>query len=445
MLDNSSRNHEGSTAVGGGTRVRPNRQIQDETTFMENAGQQWQETTKPRMDGGQSGLLRKAEGLRNFRFDFGPSKKDILHFTNQLAIMVRAGISLQDALESIAEQTTNEKLKAIITDLRLQIEAGQSFSQALAEHTEVFSNLYINMVAAAEISGSLSGMLQKLAEYLDQEAETRSQVKGAMVYPIIIAAMAVVVTGFLLCFVLPRFTAIFEGKEHLLPRPTIVLMATSAFLRGYWFLVVPAIGASIGGFFYFIGTDVGRRWWDRTKLAAPLIRKLCRSLYITRALHTMGALTRAGVPILNTISITGQISGNVLYKRMWLAVHEEVRQGKKIADSLQRVATGEAASQKDGKSETPAQRKARTKRAERCALMPTSVVQMIRSGEDSGMMSEVLKDVSDYYARELKTVIKTVTSMIEPLMIVVMGVLVGFIAMSIILPIFKMSSVVAGR
>jgi type IV pilus assembly protein PilC len=357
----------------------------------------------------------KLEALQNFRVEFGPGKKDVLNFTNQLAVMIKAGISIVDSLGAIAEQEKNRKFAAIIADLKKQIEEGKSFSQALAEHEDVFSNLYINMIAAAEVSGSMSSMLQKLAEYLDREAETRSQIKGAMVYPIIIAVMAVLVTVFLLCFVLPRFTAIFEGKEHLLPRPTKALMASSSFIRSYWFGILPALAGLIWGFLYFINTNIGRLWWDKTKLALPLIRTLCRSLYITRCLHTMGVLTQAGVPILNTISITAQIAGNILYKNMWLGVYEDVRQGKKIASSLGRF-----------------------------ELMPNNVVQMIRSGEDSGSMSEVLKDISEYYARILKTVIKTVTSMIEPIMIVLMGVLVGFIAMSIILPIFKMSAAVAG-
>ena len=356
------------------------------------------------------------ERIKNFKVEFGPSRKDILNFTNQLAVMVRAGISLQDSIESIAEQCKNEKFKVVIADLKNRIEAGQSFSQALAEHPDVFTDFYVNMVAAAEISGSLSSMLQKLGEYLDSEAETRSQVKGAMVYPIIIATMAVVVTFFLLCFVLPRFTAIFAGKERLLPAPTKILMATSAFLRSYWYYILPGIGAMFWGFWYFIGTEGGRLWWDKTKLSLPLIKTLCRSLYITRSLHAMGVLTKAGVPILSTISITAQIAGNVLYKEMWLGVHEEVRQGKKIASSLGRF-----------------------------DLMPHNVVEMIRSGEDSGTMSDVLRDVSNFYARELKTIIKTVTSMIEPIMIVLMGIMVGFIAMSIILPIFKMSSLVMGK
>ncbi len=407
MHEESFNNNQGATAVA----EKP-----------QNDKAPWEQSKRPRESAPKpsySARKMKQKGweqVSQFRVEFGPSRKDILNFTNQLAVMIRAGISLQDSLESIGEQNENTKFKAVIFDLKNRIEAGQSFSQALAEHPQVFSDLYINMVAAAEISGSLSGMLQKLAEYLDNEAETRSQVKGAMVYPIIIAVMAVVVTIFLLCFVLPRFTAIFTGKEHLLPTSTKALMASSAFLRSYWFVILPAIGAGFWGFWYFVGTEDGRKWWDKTKLSLPLIKSLCQNLYITRSMHTMGVLTKAGVPILNTISITAQIAGNVLYKKMWLGVFEEVRQGKKIASSL---------SQHN--------------------LMPSNVVQMIRSGEDSGTMSDVLKDIANFYARELKTAIKTVTSMIEPIMIVIMGVLVGFIAMSIILPIFKMSSVVMGK
>ena len=407
MLEESLQNNQGATAVA------ENRQ---------NDKAPWEQSKRPRESGIKPGYSTRKkqkaswQQVSQFKVEFGPSRKDILNFTNQLAVMVRAGISLQDSLESIGEQNENTKFKAIIFDLKNRIEAGQSFSQALAEHPQTFSDLYINMVAAAEISGSLSSMLQKLAEYLDSEAETRSQVRGAMVYPIIIAVMAVTVTIFLLCFVLPRFTAIFAGKEHLLPAPTKALMATSAFLRSFWFVILPAIGAGFWGFWYFVGTKDGRQWWDKTKLSLPLIKSLCQNLYITRSMHTMGVLTRAGVPILNTISITAQIAGNVLYKKMWLSVFEEVRQGKKIASSLNQY-----------------------------NLMPTNVVQMIRSGEDSGTMSDVLRDIANFYARELKTTIKTVTSMIEPLMIVIMGVLVGFIAMSIILPIFRMSSIVMNK
>ena len=354
-----------------------------------------------------------AEKKEMFRIEAGPNRKEILNFTNQLSIMIRAGISLQEALESIGTQTEKVKFKVIILDLKARIEAGESFSQALRAYPDVFSNLYMNMVAAAEISGSLSSMLQKLSEYLDQEAETRSQVIGAMIYPLIIAGMAVFTVIFMLVFVLPRFLTVFAGNEHMLPTPTKIIMAVSTGLRSYWYIIVPSIAGVCFGFGTYIKTVSGRKWWDATKLRLPLLRTLSRCLYITRGLHTMGVLTNAGVSILDTIAITAQVSGNVLFEAMWKGVHEAVRQGKKIAPSLASY-----------------------------GLMPGGVIQMIQSGEESGTLGEVLGDVADFYSRELKTVIKIVTSMIEPIMIIFMGLLVGFIAMSVILPIFKMSSLV---
>jgi len=366
--------------------------------------------------GTEGGINEVMEHVRSVRIEFGPSKKEILAFTNQLAVMVRAGIGLKDALESIGNQQNNEKFKNIILDVKAKIEQGRSFSQALRPYEEVFGNLYINMIAAAEISGAMSDMLQKLAGYLDQEAQTRSQIRGAMIYPMIIGFMAIAVSIFLLCFILPKFAGIFAGNEHLLPAPTKVLLGTSAFFRGWWFAIIPAILAILGILNYLTKTKTGHIWWDKTKLKLPLIKTICRNLYITRSLHTMSVLTSAGVPILETISITSQISGNVLYENMWNDIHDDVRQGGKIATNLNRF-----------------------------DLLPPDVVQMIKSGEESGTMGKVLGDISEYYNRELKTIIKTVTSMIEPIMIVLMGLLVGFIAMSIMLPIFKMSSVVSGQ
>ena len=237
-----------------------------------------------------------------------------------------------------------------------------------------------------------------------------------MVYPIIIAVMAVGCTTFLLTFVLPRFTELFVGKEHLLPKPTVMIMAISSFLRTYWIAILTGLAGIIVGFCFAIRTVPGRFWLDKTKLVLPLMKTLCNCLYITRGLHAMGVLMNAGVPILEAISITAEISGNVHYKKMWHDVHNSVRQGKKVAQSF------------GPKS-----------------LLPPSVVQMIRSGEDSGMLGTVLEDVSEFYQRQLKATIKIVTSMIEPLMIVLMGLLVGFIAMAIILPIFKMSSIASGH
>jgi len=349
----------------------------------------------------------------NFTLSFGPGAKDVQAFTSQLAVMIRAGISIRAAIEGISEQVENPKFKQMLMQMRKDVESGKQFSDALMRYPKIFSPLYINMVKASELSGGFSKMLDRIAQYLSQQIETMSMVRGAMIYPGIIGTMAIGTTVFLLTFVLPRFMTIFKGKEAALPAPTKVLLAMSDFMVNYWYIVIAAMVAGIWGFILLIRTDWGRLYWDKTKLTVPLFKKLFRALYISRSLHTMGQLINAGVPMLDTIAITAEISGNTLYRRMWRAVYTSVKQGKRISMPL---------------NKSP--------------LLPRSVVQMISAGEESGKLGEVLDEVSDFYSRELKSVIKGVTAMIEPLMIVIMGSVVGFIAMSIILPIFKLSSLV---
>ena len=344
----------------------------------------------------------------------GPTKKDILDFTTQLAVMIRAGISIRQALDGISEQTVNAKFKVVLQEIKADIESGRQFSEAIAKHPKLFGPLYISMVRASEMSGAFARMLDRIAAYLQQELETRKMVVGASIYPGIIATMAIGVTVFLLTFVLPRFAGVFEGKEEALPGPTKFLMSVSDFMVDSWWVLLIAAAGLVSGFLIFIRTDLGGFWWDRLKLSMPIAKQMFRALYISRSLHTMGELLNAGVPMLDTLAITGDISGNRLFRRMWRNVHSSVRQGRKIQSQL-------------GKS----------------SLLPRSVVQMVAAGEDSGKLGEVLDEVSEYYHRLLRDAIKSVTSMIEPLMIVIMGSVVGFIAMAIILPIFKMSSLVS--
>jgi type IV pilus assembly protein PilC len=348
-----------------------------------------------------------------FSLSLGPSAKDVQNFTSQLAVMIRAGISIRAAIEGIAEQVENPKFKAMLVQMKRDVESGKQFSDALMRYPKIFSPLYINMVKASELSGGFSKMLDKIAGYLAQQIETSSMVKGAMIYPGIIGTLAIGTTIFLLTFVLPRFMVIFKGKEAALPKPTKLLLFLSDFMVNYWYIIVFGLAAAIWGFMMLLRTDRGRQWFDQSKLTIPLFKKMFRALYISRSLHTMGQLINAGVPMLDTIAITADISGNIMYKRMWRGVYSAVKQGKKISQPLQKN-----------------------------KLLPKSVIQMISAGEESGKLGEVLDEVSEYYARELRAVIKGVTAMIEPLMIVVMGSVVGFIAMSIILPIFKLSSLV---
>jgi type IV pilus assembly protein PilC len=365
----------------------------------------------PTEDGKRGGAGGK--GLMSVQLSLGPGAKDIANFTSQLAVMIRAGISLRAAIEGIADQVENPKFRTMLVQIKKDVESGRQFSEALSRYPKHFSPLYINMVKASELSGGFSKMLDKIAGYLAQQIETRAMVIGAMIYPGIIGGLAVCVTIFLLTWVLPRFMVIFKGKEHALPAPTKLLLAMSDFMVNYWYVLIAAAGIGAWAFVLALRTDWGRLYFDKTKLTVPLFKKMFRALYISRGLHTMGQLLNAGVPMLDTIAITAEISGNTLYKRMWKAVYGAVKQGKKISAPLQKS-----------------------------PLLPRAVVQMISAGEESGKLGEVLDEVSEYYSKELRNVIKSVTAMIEPLMIVLMGSIVGFIAMSIILPIFKLSSLV---
>ena len=346
-------------------------------------------------------------------YSSGPSQRDVLNFTTQLAVMVRAGIGLRAALDGIADQTENPKFKTIIAQMKQDVESGRQFSEALARNPKLFSPLYVNMVRASEMSGSFSQMLDRVAVYLAQQIETRSMVVGAMIYPGVIGSLAVGVTIFLLTFVLPRFAGVFKGKEDAMPWPTVFLMDLSAFMVNWWWAVCLGLLGGGVGLFMFVRTEAGGWWFDRVKPKVPIFKSMFRALYISRSLQTMGELVNAGVPMLDTIKITGDISGNRLYRKLWRTVYGAVKQGKKIVSPMAKS-----------------------------GLLPKSVVQMMSAGEESGKLGEVLDQISEFYSKQLREVIKRVTGMIEPIMIIVMGGVVGFIAMAIILPIFKLSTLV---
>jgi type IV pilus assembly protein PilC len=354
--------------------------------------------------------------LKALNYSSGPGQKDILDFTTQLAVMIRAGISLRAALDGIADQVSNIKFRKILLTIKSDVESGKQFSEAIQKYPKLFGPLYVNMVRASEMSGSFAKMLDRIATYIAQQIETRKMVIGASIYPGIIATMAIGVTVFLLTFVLPRFAGVFQGKESVLPWPTKFLMGASDWMVAYWWMLIVFAFMIAAALFVFLKTEIGRYWWDRTKLTVPLFRRMFRALYVSRSLHTMGELLNAGVPMLDTIAITGDISGNLLFKKLWRNVYAAVKQGKKVQSQLVKS-----------------------------TLLPKSVVQMVGAGEESGRLGEVLEEISHYYAKALRDAIKAVTSMIEPIMIILMGSVVGFIAMAIILPIFKMSSIVSGH
>jgi len=345
----------------------------------------------------------------------GPSKKDILDFTTQLAVMVRAGISLRVSIDGITKHVENDKFKDILISIKENLEAGCTFSDAIAKYPKLFSALYVNMVRASELSGSFGHMLDRIAKIITRQIETKKLIVGASIYPAAIGGLATVVIIFLLTFVLPRFAGVFAGKESILPMPTLFLMGLSAWMVLYWWIVPIAIACLSAVVMFLSKTERGGCILDNLKLKFPVVRKMLRALYITRSLQTLGELVNAGVPIINALEVTGNISGNRQYLALWRDVSQGVKDGRRINEVL------------DG-----------TK------LLPMPVIQMIAAGEESGKLGDVLEEISEYYDRVLRDAVKTFTSLLEPAMIVFMGAIVGFIAMAIILPIFKMSAVVSG-
>ncbi|UUO08826.1 type II secretion system F family protein [Blastopirellula sp. J2-11] len=338
------------------------------------------------------------------------SKSDIIYFTNQLAVMVDTGINLSTAIESVSSQEKNEALKTLLVDIRRNVESGEDFSAALGKYPKHFNKTYISLVKASEQTGMLGEMLERIAAYMRNEVEIRNKVRAALAYPAVMVVLATAVTIFLLTYVLPKFTPLFERKGAKLPTPTIIMMAASDILLDYWWAWLTAIIAASVSFYFFRKTERGRKTIDGVKISLPILGPLLRKITIARSLSTLGTLVRADVPVLMSLELTADISQNYYYDKLWRNVIDSVTSGNQIHETL-----------------------AKSK------LIPPTVVQMISAGEETGRLEEVLNKISRHYDQEVDLSIKTATSLIEPLMITVMGAVVGGIAMALLLPIFSLS------
>jgi type IV pilus assembly protein PilC len=337
-------------------------------------------------------------------------RSEIIYATNQLALMVDTGITLSVALASIAEQEENPTLKALLCELKTNVEGGEDFSTALARHPKQFDQTYISLVKASEETGMLPEMLERITEYMQKEADTRARVRGALAYPTVMMVIAMGVTIFLLTFVLPKFQPLFDSRGTQLPTITIALMVTSHALMNYWYLWLVTIAALVVGYFYGKRTAPGKMALDWAKINAPIVGPVIRKVIVSRSIRTLGTLLQSGVSILDALQLSSKVAGNSHYEAMWGRVIEHVTTGSRVCEALS--------------SES---------------LMPRTVVQMISSGEETGKLDDVLIRLSGHYDREVDNSIKTATSLIEPLMITGMGVVVGAIAMGLLMPIFSLS------
>lgn len=353
--------------------------------------------------------IKETKGARKKNADggFGRIKlSDLSIFCRQFSTMIDAGVSLVRCLSVLAEQTVNPKLKRIINDLQLEVEAGQMLSRALSKYPNVFSNLFIGLVRAGEVGGVLEESLQRLSQFLEGDMELRRKVKSAMTYPVIVMIVAVGIVIGLVTFILPKFMDLFVdlGVKDF-PAPTRLLMSFSNLLTSRWYIIVIGLVIFFISFKLFVKSKVGRRLYDRFKLKVPVFGKLNHKIVLARFSRTLGTLLCSGVPILQALeTVAGTVSNEIVSDAI-LEARARIREGDRIGDPLQRS-----------------------------KLFPPMVVQMISIGEESGALDPMLHKVAEFYEAEVDAALASLTSAIEPVMIVFLGGAVGFIVISIFLP-----------
>ena len=335
---------------------------------------------------------------------------DLVVFSRQLATLINAGLPIVRSLHILSEQTGNQQLKNVVVQVRKDVEAGLAFSQALEKHPEVFSKLYVEMVKAGEIGGMLDGVLLRVADQLERDQELRRKVKSAMIYPTIVLAFAGITASIMLIFIVPVFAGLFEDLGGTLPLLTRIVMGISDILTSFWgLLVYAAMGAAVFAFFRWKRTENGRRVWGRISLKLPAkIGETVQKVALARFARTLGTMSAAGVPILQAIEITATSSGNWVVEKALLKSRDAIREGIPIYKPLE---------------DEP--------------VFPPMVTRMIAVGEETGDIDGMLGKIGDFYESEVDATIKALTSIIEPIMIVVVGGIVGFIVISMYLPMFR--------
>jgi type IV pilus assembly protein PilC len=342
------------------------------------------------------------------------SVRDKAVFARQFATMINAGLAVLRALYVLEEQTQNPRFKKIIKAVRDDVEAGSPLSDAMVKHPAAFDRLYVAMVRAGEAGGALDQTLMRLATQLEKQDSLRRAIKSAMTYPILIACFAIMVMIGMLLFIIPIFANMYKDLGGQLPSLTRMMMGVSNMLKGYWFIIFPVILLTIWALVRLKNTEQGRRWWDRFKLALPMkLGPIIQKIAVARFSRTFATLVGAGVPILQAIDITGKTSGNTVVEEAMVDVKESVRSGEPIARPLMRV-----------------------------AVFPPMVTQMISIGEETGALDAMLNKIADFYEDEVDAAVKSLTSIIEPIMMLFVGGLVGLIVISMYLPMFNMMNLV---
>jgi type IV pilus assembly protein PilC len=346
-------------------------------------------------------------------FKGGVKTRDVVIFTRQFATMINAGLPLVQALDILAQQTENKVLADVTRQVVYDVESGQTLADALRKHPKAFSDLYVNMVAAGEAGGILDTILQRLAEFLEKNDAIIRKVKGAMVYPGVIMSVAVIAVAVLLIFVIPTFQTMFASVALDLPLPTRIVIGMSHLLTTYWWVILGVIAVAVFGFSRYYKTPGGRLQIDRLMLRFPVLGDVLRKSAVSRFTRTLGTLVSSGVSILDGLEITARTAGNMVIHNAVMESRQSIAGGDTIAAPLQRS-----------------------------KVFPPMVISMIAVGEQTGGLDEMLSKIADFYDEEVDAAVGTMLSLMEPIMIVVLGVIVGGMVVAMYLPIFDMVNAV---
>ncbi len=339
------------------------------------------------------------------------TKKDLVVFTRQFSTMIDAGLPLVQGLTILAEQSENPTFKAILKEITKDVEGGSTLAEAMKKHPKIFDSLFVNLVAAGEVGGILDTILRRLAQFIEKAEKLKSQIKGAMTYPIVVMAIAVIVIAVILVFVIPVFEDMFKSFGSALPTPTQIVVNMSRFLKGNIHWVLIALGALIYGFKRYRDTASGRKQTDAVFLKLPIFGNLLKKTAVARFTRTLGTMISSGVPILDALEIVAKTAGNVVIEEIIYEVRGSIAEGQTIAEPL---------SEND--------------------IFPGMVIQMIAVGEATGALDSMLEKIADFYDEEVDAAVAALTSMLEPLLMLFLGGSIGGLVIAMYLPIFGMAA-----
>ncbi|MFC1595301.1 type II secretion system F family protein [Gemmatimonadota bacterium] len=337
---------------------------------------------------------------------------DLATFTTLFGTMLKAGVPLTEGLDVIVAQTENPRFQQILSEVKSSIQGGEMLSEAFGRHPKVFGTLFLALVKVGEIGGGLPENLLYLAGILESQKELNQKIKNAMVYPAIMATVAIVIVTFLLTFIIPSFVEIFTDAGVDLPGLTLALLATSGFLTSYWYFILPGVILFVVGLRVLVRSDRGEYYWHMLQLRLPLVGDLVRKLNIARFSRTYGSLLSRGVPLVETLDVVATVVGNRIIREVIWKVQRQIKQGRSFSEPL--------AESKE---------------------IPPMVVQMFSVGEESGSLDEMALEVAEYYDREVSHEVTRLTTVLEPLLIIVMGLIVSTMIMACLLPMFDMMAV----